>query len=114
MDETFNTCVKLGARFDIKDNEDKLPLHYACERSTFDMVKTIIEKEPQQVNAKSSSGWTPLHFCALTDKCLTSKAELLIKRGANVNELDDYGKNVLHRASYFGRLELVKLFVERT
>ena len=77
------------------------------------MVQTIIEKEPQQVNAKNSFGVTPLHCCVRTDKCLTSKAELLIKRGANVKELNNHVWNVLHIASYWGRLEGIKLFVEK-
>ena len=68
--ETFATCMKLGARLDIADNWDILPLHYACWYGTFDMVQTIIEKEPQQINAKGFNGWTPLHSCAFTDKCL--------------------------------------------
>ena len=87
LEETFATCIKLGARLDIADNSDYLPLHFACRYGTFDMVQTIIEKEPQQVNAKNYDGWTPLHHCAGlgSNKQVIEKAELLVKRGANVN-----------------------------
>ena len=77
------------------------------------MVETIIEKEPQQVNAKGYNGTTPLHNCAASNKQNIEKAELLVKRGANVNQKINSGWNVLHHASCDGTLDCVKLFTER-
>ena len=38
LEETFATCMKLGARLDIANNYDELPLHFACRDGTFEMV----------------------------------------------------------------------------
>ena len=78
------------------------------------MVQTIIEKDQQQINAKGQDGQPPLHYCAWSDKQLIEKVELLIQRGANVNEPDNSGCNVLYYAADNEKLELVKLLVERT
>ena len=57
---------------------------------------------------------TPILWCAMTDKQLIEKAELLVKRGANVNQQDNDGNNVLHIAIfYYGTLDCVKLFTEQ-
>ena len=76
------------------------------------MVETIVNKEPEQVNAKDIDGCTPLHWCAYSDISLIEKANLLIQRGANVHQLTNKGSNVLHIASEYGRLDGVKLFFE--
>ena len=113
LESTFTTCIQLGANTNLKNNWDRLPLHYACEYGSFYMVERIVNKEPKQVNAKDSCGRTPLLWCACSDISLIEKANLLIQRGANVHQLNNDGWNVLHLASLMGRLDGVKLFFEQ-
>ena len=68
LEKTFTTCMELGARLDIKARGEYLPLHNACQFGSYSMVKTIVDKEPQQVNSKTAIGETPLHFCAWSSK----------------------------------------------
>ena len=113
LESTFTTCIQLGANTNLKTEKDILPLHYACWYGSFYMVETIVNKEPKQVHAKDKAdGRTPLLWCARSDISLIEKANLLIQRGANVHQLDNYGRNVLYLASLMGRLDGVKLFFE--
>jgi len=48
------------------------------------------------VNAKTKTGWTPLHNAATQDD--KEIAELLIAKGADVNAKDDDGETPLDQA----------------
>ncbi len=55
-------------------------------------------------------GWTPLHW-ACNNNHLRS-AELLIKFGAIVAAIDNYGRTPLHRACLFNSKAIAKLLLE--
>ena len=53
----------------------------------------------------------PLHIAALYGK--TKVAELLLNRGANVQQRDDGNRTALHGAAFLGRVGVVRLLLDR-
>ena len=64
-----------------------------------------------EVNAKSDSGWTPLHGAAHGDSL--SVAEYLVGLGAAVNAKTDNGSTPLHTAAHRDSLSVAEYLVER-
>lgn len=59
-------------------------------------LKELIDIVDNFVNKKDSNGWTPLHEGARAGH--TEVAQILIERGADVNELTNYGETPLYLA----------------
>lgn len=49
-----------------------------------DRLRTLLDEQPDQVNAKGGDGCTPLHFARTVEV-----AQLLLERGANIDARDD-------------------------
>jgi ankyrin repeat protein len=73
------------------------PLYYAtlCGFST--LVEHLLIAYPGDINMKGGFYNTPLH--AMVAKGYIEISELLLKYGADVNAMDDWGLSALHRAS---------------
>ncbi|WP_265024115.1 ankyrin repeat domain-containing protein [Wolbachia endosymbiont (group A) of Epagoge grotiana] len=130
QDGDFNKVkdlVNQGANINIKDNDDKTPLHYASQSfHHLDIVKYLISKDAD-IDAKDNNDRTPLDVAdssiikilrqAYLDKelLLTVKSEDDLK---TINSLIAKGINGgedRHGAYYFaweGNLDTVKLIVE--
>ena len=63
------------------------------------------------VNAKTESGWTPLHEAARSGR--KEIAELLIDKGADVNAQGQYMGTPLHYAAGEGHMEIVELLIDK-
>jgi hypothetical protein len=57
------------------------------------------------------AGWTALHYCA--GYGFSEVAELLVERGADVNEVDDEGKTALQVAVELARPEVAKVLINK-
>jgi ankyrin repeat protein len=55
------------ARVDVnvQNTWGRTPLHAACGRGNFDMVKCLVERGHADVTIKDRTGRTPLHFAPL-------------------------------------------------
>ncbi len=62
------------------------------------------------VNQKNKQGWTPLHFATVRGK--TQCAEVLVAKGAKLDERTGTQKTALHFAADRGFLEITQLLVE--
>ncbi|QBG47646.1 hypothetical protein EGM51_09665 [Verrucomicrobia bacterium S94] len=62
------------------------------------------------VNRKNKQGWTPLHFATVRGQ--TECAEVLVAKGAELDERTGTLKTPLHLAADRGYLEIVKLLAE--
>jgi len=105
-------------------------LHQAAADGDIEQVKSLISKGGD-VNAKSGKGWpypaawsvfydqsqkpeegwTPLHTAAWYGR--KDVAEVLITKGANVNDTDVSGQTPLHLAANYGSRDLTELLIAK-
>ncbi|KAF8265676.1 ankyrin repeat-containing domain protein, partial [Lactarius quietus] len=82
------------------------PLYYAALCGFYDLVGRLIEKHPEQVNARSGRILAPLP-AALYKKHFRV-ADLLRTHGAVVDVLDETGWSPLHAAATTGRVDIIR------
>ena len=86
-------------------------LHAAAYRGEREQVLRLIENG-QDIHAKSTSfRFTPFHMAIFNGH--TEIAELLLSKGAKINEKSNYNQTPLHWAAMMGQEESVKFLLER-
>ena len=89
-------------------------LYDAIRRSDFFTVKSFLDKKKTKFDINTPDPefkMPPLHIAALYGK--TKVAELLLNRGANVQQRDDGNRTALHGAAFLGRVGAVRLLLDR-
>jgi ankyrin repeat protein len=103
-----------GARATATDEENRLPLHYACFTGYTDVARALLEKHPHAVNHTTSledDRETPLHWAATNGsvKCIG----LLLQHGADIEATTSDGSTALHVAAANGQLPAIKYLLEK-
>ncbi|KAH9177996.1 hypothetical protein EDB89DRAFT_1810093, partial [Lactarius sanguifluus] len=86
------------------------PLYYAALCGFHGLVKHLIDKHPQHVNAQVGHRGTPLHATLFNGHI--EVAQLLRERGADVNALNEDEMTPLHLVSQNGRLAAAKWLLD--
>ena len=114
--EHFQTADLLrhnGADPDVRGVDGRNPLHAAAYSGNLEVVRTIIEYEPTDINARDGTGWTPLFWASPGHTFKDgSVLRFLLEHGADINAQSQSGRTPLHRASMNGALEVVHLLLE--
>jgi ankyrin repeat protein len=87
--------------------ERRTPLHYAANKE----IAELLIAKGADVNAKSNTGYTPLHEAAMWG--YKEIVELLIAEGADVNAKTIGGGTPLHRAAREGHKEVIELLIAK-
>ncbi|GFU19540.1 ankyrin-3 [Nephila pilipes] len=137
--EIMKILIERGADIEVKDFQESTPLHLAAKRGHYDIVVFLIARGAD-IYSRNSFGWTALHiaayygFEAIVTQLLSNGAdirtedknnvspihlmilnelsEILIKRKANVDFVDDLDCTALHLGAISGNLEFVKYCLE--
>lgn len=76
-------------------------LHLAIEVKNKDLIKFLIEDTDVDINAKSTAGFTPLHFGAMFFRDQPDVIELMIQKGADLHSKNHVGQTPYHLAKQF-------------
>jgi len=93
----------------IRDQDQQTLLHFAAWHNQTSILSRLLELGAD-VNAKSSTGYTPLHEAARFGN--TSCAEALLRGGADVSISDNNNDTPMETALYYGHRDLAKLLAE--
>jgi ankyrin repeat protein len=114
--ERFQTADILrhcGADADVRGRYGKYPLHAAAHSGNFEVVRTLIEYKPADIDARDEYGWTPSLLASGGQNFKDgSVLRLLLEHGADINVQDGNGLTPLQWASFNGALEVVRLLLE--
>ena len=92
-------------------SDDALPLYYTSLGGFYDLAEHLVDKHPEQINARGGRMVTPL-VAAFHGKHFRI-AELLHQHGADVNVVDRWNSTSLLVASATGNLEVVQWLLNR-
>lgn len=95
---------------EIEDSDQNTLLHYAAWKGDIRIVKLLIEHKAD-VNAQNKWGFTVLHDLARREETneVRDIASLLIRFGAKVNTVTNYGNTPLDIAEIKGHQELIRV-----
>ena len=110
-DELLLDRIKDNGVFEFKDRDGRSILFLLVINGRLRALDAAI-KNGADVNIRDKNGWTPLHFAAQSFAC--NEAELLIRGGASIDEVDKFGNSALWRAVFCseGRGDFIKLLMK--
>lgn len=89
---------------------NELPIHDAARLGTEHEVELLLKAAPQNRDARTSLGSTPLHFAAMNPD--TGPLIVLVAAGANPNARDGEGRTPLHMAAFTTHTAHAKLLLQ--
>ncbi|EEC02419.1 ankyrin repeat containing protein, partial [Ixodes scapularis] len=102
--------LSLGAEVDAPNASGNTPLHVACLNGKEDIADELLVAGAHS-SALNCRGQTPLHYAAVSTHgagCL----EVLIRKGAGVNQQSDDGRSPLHMTAIHGRFTRAQTLLE--
>lgn len=108
--EVAQLLLGAGCSTAAKNGRGQAPIHVAAAHGSANVVAALLERgHRDQLELKSSKGYTALHECATYGAVAT--AELLIGAGASLEAAADDGTTPLLRAVIEGNLEVAQLLL---
>ena len=98
---------------DIRDSEGFYPLHLAAMQN-FTKVTDFLLQNNVTIDISTNeqyNNFTPLHYALHND--YVPMAKVLLDYNASINTQDSVGNTLLHYAAIFGRVDIVKLFLQK-
>ena len=109
--EAFKSQLEVEDIREIQTSDtENTPLHIACMSgdSSLDIVKYLIEQNTN-VDATNQNGENPIHICA--SKGFMQLTQELLKRGANVDVQDTWGRTPLICAAMSDQEPMISLLL---
>ena len=95
----------------LRSEYDRTVLHYACQEGAIDMVKYLLDKHPDMLTIKDTTGQSPYLVAGFSGS--VELVKFLISQGCDVMDKNSKGQTVLHIACDKGKLELAQYLVEK-
>lgn len=94
---------------DIKDFEDKIPLHYAIKQKNINAINMLL-KYNSNVNAVDKEGFNALHMALYTRSIEICK--IIINHNVNINSRTNTGETALHIACNLNMIEIIIILLK--
>ncbi len=111
LPEVVKYLISSGADINKGNKWGQTPLLYACLNNDLEIAKTLVENGAN-VNAKDlDDKESILHHASKAVNFKNPNSDLvkyLIRRGADINAIDNWGRTPLHYACEYGNLEIVQ------
>ncbi|XP_071084799.1 uncharacterized protein [Haliotis cracherodii] len=104
--------VSKGADLTLVEKGGDTILHAACRGGDINIVKCVLSKDDVDVNCTDKSGMTPSMSAARWG--YTEVVKLLIRRGSNLQMVDDEGDTILHYACRGGHDDIAEYVLSRS
>lgn len=91
----------------LRDDDDRLPLHWAASYNRIPIVELLSDRKRFDIDAQDGAGWTALMMAASV-KDGENLVDLLINKGASVDEKTNNGQTALHFAASKANLDTAK------
>ncbi|KAH9056407.1 ankyrin repeat-containing domain protein [Lactarius vividus] len=108
--------LERGVDVNAQDKDHNSPLHSASYNGNLEIARVLLEYGAK-ASAKNDRGETPLHHVSQGEYESQANgvgiAQLLLDHGMDVNTRDENGVTPLRVASWCGKLEIVRLFLEQ-
>ncbi|KAL9957509.1 hypothetical protein ACROYT_G039148 [Oculina patagonica] len=98
--DVINRLILVGADVRAKENEERIPLHFAAESGVLCVVRSLVSACPESVNDFDYGSRTPLHLAA--SQGWVEVATHLLQNGAEVDYRDDDRLTPLFHATIHG------------
>ena len=87
-------------------NSHKKEIENCCRENLPNILNYLIENKAANIKTKNQ-------FLLLASKNGHKEiVNLLLEKGIDINQTDEYGKNALHLASWYGHIDIVQLLIE--
>jgi hypothetical protein len=103
------TLIEQGADINVRDKENRTPLHWAVVAGHDLTVRTLIELSADK-DARDKSNRTPLHWAVVAGHDLTVRT--LIELGADKEARDTFDQTPLHLAALAEQDHVVRTLIE--
>ncbi|KAI7760689.1 hypothetical protein LZL87_007901 [Fusarium oxysporum] len=101
-----------GTDLNTNDNIGDTPLHIMTKYRHVDDLSTFVDLPGLDLNARNRLGKTPLHVAAFTYPFVTGELAILMKKGADINSLDNKSRTPLDVAMEGGHERAIQLLIE--
>jgi len=110
--ERTKYLIEKGANVNVRSyNDGNFIFIYSIKKKNFKLTKLLLEVNDVNVNVKDNEGRTAFFLCVLSSNCdeIFEISKLLLDSGANVNDIDKYGKTAL---MYAQTVEQTRFLIE--
>ncbi|KAH7178845.1 hypothetical protein DER46DRAFT_633448 [Fusarium sp. MPI-SDFR-AT-0072] len=99
-----------GTDLNANDNDGNTPLHLMTKHGNVEALSTLADQPGLYLNARNRLGKTPLHVAALRNS--PGRLAILIKKGADINSLDNKSRTPLDDAMKGGHEQAIQLLMD--
>ena len=103
----IETSLDQGVDIDIKEDDDKTALHFACENGHESVVETLLCRGANTELVTKSEENTGLHLAAKQGQ--NAVVKMLTKKMSDINRQNKKGKTAVHVAAEFNQTEVCKI-----
>ncbi|ENH66796.1 hypothetical protein FOC1_g10007452 [Fusarium oxysporum f. sp. cubense race 1] len=109
-DDLVQLVTSRGTDLNANDNDGNTPLHLMTKHGNVEALSTFADQPGLYLDARNRLGKTPLHVAALRNS--PGRLAILIKKGADINSLDNKSRTPLDDAIERGHEQAIQLLMD--